>query len=421
MIRNPGILIVDGKIAAIKKKNSRNTLKVLKLKDSDYILPGIIDLHAHYKVHVNGKEKEDTLALPKIYLANGVTATFTAGELEPLKILDLKRKINEGQQIGPRILNSGPYFGKDANVRNEYWSDSITAEEIEKLVDDWVEKGIEGIKVKGINYLQLAVILEKADSYGLTVTGHFDSGFRNTINPEEAITLGVDRVEHFLGGELLSDTISAYESLALIDPSDPRLDKIIDLFIQNKVFYSPTLSAYGMVGESKDDALKDWVNQLDYFTEYSQQIIANQPHGKPFQEMFRKIYEYKKVEIKRFYDAGGEDLIVLGTDRQQRNGDIGGFAVHKEMEALFAAGIPAYSIIRIASINGAKALQKGDVLGSIEVGKWADLYITRGNPLENISYTKNVHTVIKAGQIYYSSELLNSIKESIGPESDADW
>jgi imidazolonepropionase-like amidohydrolase len=112
---------------------------------------------------------------------------------------------------------------------------------------------------------------------------------------------------------------------------------------------------------------------------------------------------------------------VLGTDRQQRNGDIGGFAVHKEMEALFAAGIPPYSIIRIASINGAKALQKGDVLGSIEVGKWADLYITSGNPLESISHTKNVHTVIKAGHIHSSSELLNSIKESIGPESASDW
>ena len=51
----------------------------------------------------------------------------------------------------------------------------------------------------------------------MQVTGHLNSGFRGTINPKEAIELGIDRVEHFLGGDQLVPTQMAYRSIVDVD------------------------------------------------------------------------------------------------------------------------------------------------------------------------------------------------------------
>ena len=421
MIKNSGILVVSGKIASVNDNSDKPVVNILQLNDFDYILPGIIDMHAHFKVHIDGREKEDTTSLPKIYLANGVTSTFTAGELEPMKILALKGQINSGERIGPRIFNTGPYFGKDANSINKSWHQNMSEDEIISLINLWVSRGIDGIKVKGVTKAQLKIIIEKAHTHGLTVTGHLDSGFGETVSTVEAIELGIDRVEHFLGGEIIPDSIGAYQALSTANAWDKRLDPIINTYIARHIYYSPTISAYGMVGGSTDLALKDWIDQRKFFTDYAKSIIARQSKRLPFNITLSKIYEFKKVEIKRFYDAGGKDLIVLGTDRQLRNGDIGGFAVHKEMQVLSASGISNADVIRIASINGAKALGKSDYLGSIEIGKWADLYIITGNPLDDISTTNTVHTVIKAGKVYSTNKLLNSVLSKLGPINNADW
>ncbi|MFD1314271.1 amidohydrolase family protein [Namhaeicola litoreus] len=420
-VENKGIKVISGKIVAIGGEMNTDHLPVLNLDDSFFILPGIIDLHAHYKVHIGGKEKTDTLGMPIIYLANGVTSSFTAGELEPKKILELKRKIENQYVVGPRIFNTGPYFGKDANSKNNAWKENLSEEQIEELIDHWASKGIAGVKVKGITEQQLKTIIERAHFHGLTVTGHLDSGYKNTVSTEIAIKLGIDRVEHFLGGTVLPDTIGAYSSLAKMNPYDIRLDTIIQKFIENRIYYSPTLSTYGMVGGSTDEALADWIDQSIFFTSYAKSVIEKQAKGSSFQVMMNDIYENKKIEIKRFYDAGGKDLIVLGTDRQLRNGDIGGFAAHKEMRVLSEVGIPNHDVIGIASINGARALGVEDELGSIEIGKWADLYVVQGNPIKDISNTSSVFKVIKGGIVYDSEALLNSVHHSLGPKNAEDW
>ncbi|MGB5384557.1 MAG: amidohydrolase family protein [Lutimonas sp.] len=421
MVKNDRILIISGKFLSIGGVKDIDNIPVIYLEDSDYILPGIIDVHAHYKVHISGKERTDTASLPKIYLANGVTTTFTAGEIEPEKIITLKKQINQNQRQGPRIFNAGPYFGYDGNSVNNYWKKGYSQKEIEELVDTWADKGIHGIKVKNVTPFELKIIIQRAHLHGLTVTGHLDSGFDGTVNSDDAINMGIDRVEHFLGGSTLADSISAYNTLAKANPFDIRFDSIINKFIQNQIFYSPTISTYGMVGNSEDKALSDWIDQLKFFTSYASKIIENQPSGLPFHLMMNNIYEYKKHEIKRFYDAGGKDLIVLGTDRQLRNGDIGGFGVHKEMSVLSDCGIPNNDILNIASINGANALGVGNSLGSIEVSKWADLYIVKGNPIEDIGNTKNVHTVIKNGEIYDPKALLDSVVRKLGPDNSEGW
>ena len=84
------------------------------------------------------------------------------------------------------------------------------------------------------------------------------------------------------------------------------------------------------------------------------------------------------------------------------------------------AGLPNISVLKAATINGANALGVADKLGSIEPGKLADLYITKGNPLNNIKTARNIQLVIKNGVIYDPDTLLKSAEGMIGPKGPDD-
>jgi len=83
--------------------------------------------------------------------------------------------------------------------------------------------------------------------------------------------------------------------------------------------------------------------------------------------------------------------------------------------ALVRSGIPAVDALRIATLNGARAMGLGDELGSIAVGKLADLVIVRGNPLDDIRLARLVEIVIARGRAHDAGELLAGVEGTIGP------
>jgi imidazolonepropionase-like amidohydrolase len=97
-----------------------------------------------------------------------------------------------------------------------------------------------------------------------------------------------------------------------------------------------------------------------------------------------------------------------------------GFGSHRELHALVLSGIPAAAALKIATINGARALNVASKLGTLEAGKLADLFVVRGNPLQDIRTTRNVHLVMKAGQLYDAAELIESAKGKMGPAGPQD-
>src|SRR4030095_8096433 len=96
------------------------------------------------------------------------------------------------------------------------------------------------------------------------------------------------------------------------------------------------------------------------------------------------------------------------------------FSAAREMYAYSASGIPNWQILRIATINSARAMGFGDRLGTIEAGKWADLVVLRGNPLQDIKRVRTPRVVIKAGRVYDPAALLKSVEGKIGPASATD-
>ncbi len=123
VIPNPGVGIRGGKFLQIGGDLPSDPSDIIELDDEDYVLPGFFDLHAHYALDLFGRGRvDDTRAYPAIFLANGVTSTFPAGEVNPDEMRELRLRIDRGEQSGPRLFNSGPYFGTarhDWNVRSD--------------------------------------------------------------------------------------------------------------------------------------------------------------------------------------------------------------------------------------------------------------------------------------------------------------
>ena len=66
--------------------------------------------------------KDETVAYPPLFIANGVTSTFPAGEMNPDAMRALRIRIDNGEVVGPRLMNSGPYFG----TARPNWNREIT-------------------------------------------------------------------------------------------------------------------------------------------------------------------------------------------------------------------------------------------------------------------------------------------------------
>ena len=123
-----------------------------------------------------------------------------------------------------------------------------------------------------------------------------------------------------------------------------------------------------------------FVDEKKFLTPYMRAIVDARP-PRAVNQQFENIYWTKRKEVKAFYDAGGGDLITLGTDHPSWGEFFTPFSVHRELQSLSLSGIPNAAVLRIATINSARAIGLGDRLGTIEAGKWADLVVVRGNPL----------------------------------------
>jgi len=114
-VKNTGIVVRGGifmEVQADLGDRDFGDTKIIELSDEETILPGIFDLHAHYNVNLFGRRRRDDVeVIPVIFLANGVTSTFPAGEYDPEDMWALRKAIDRGEKIEPRLFNSGPYFG----------------------------------------------------------------------------------------------------------------------------------------------------------------------------------------------------------------------------------------------------------------------------------------------------------------------
>jgi hypothetical protein len=115
---------------------------------------------------------------------------------------------------------------------------------------------------------------------------------------------------------------------------------------------------------------------------------------------------------RRFVALGGR--LMAGADPTGWGGVLAGLADQRELELLVEAGLTAEEAVKVATLNGAEYLQEADTIGTIEVGKQADLVLIRGNPAADISAVRNVKLVFRKGIGYDAHELIAATCGTVG-------
>lgn len=372
----------------------------------------------------NGIFGEMAFSFPRLYLAGGVTTIRTTGALEAYTDLELRKEIDGGKTPGPKIHVTGPYLEGPGSFAVQMHA--LTGpDDATKTVNYWLDEGVDNFKAyMFITPAELSAAVAAAHKRGAKVTGHLCSiGFR------EAAAIGIDDLEH----GLLVDTEFFpwkkpgecpenldYEFLSKLDVQNgPLHDTILDL-VQRHVAVTSTLPVFEMFVPGRPtiqqrvldalspDARSALLNNKVRASDAS--LIRQRYHGdvSPWPAAFKKEMEFEHA----FVQAGGS--LLAGLDPTGMGGVIAGFGDQREVELLVEAGFTPVEAIHIATANGAQYLGELDRIGTIAVGKQADLVVIKGDPSKKIEDIENVETVFKDGIGYDSARLIESVSGVVG-------
>jgi imidazolonepropionase-like amidohydrolase len=421
------VVISQGKIESVSDAASANVPKDAQVIDLHgySVIPGLVGMHDHMFYPMgNGIFGEMAFSFPRLYLASGVTTIRTTGSLEPYTDIELKKQIDRGESVGPKIHVTGPYL-EGAGSWALQMHKLTGPDDATKTVNFWLDAGVDNFKAyMFITPAELSAAVTAAHKRGAKVTGHLCSiGFR------EAASIGIDDLEH----GLLVDTEFFpwkkpggcpenldYDFISKLDvQSGPLHDTIVDL-VQRNVAVTSTLPVFemGVAGrptiqqrildalspDGRSAVLTNKVRASDA------NVIRQRYHSdvSPWPAAFKKEMEFEHA----FSQAGG--LLLAGLDPTGMGGVIAGFGDQREVELLVEAGFTPVEAIHIATANGAQYLGDLDRVGTIAAGKQADLVVIKGDPSKKIEDIEKVETVFKDGVGYDSAKLIESVRGVVG-------
>ena len=405
------VLIQNGIIVAIGNAND------IQITDDFYeinllgktIIPGIIGMHNHMRIPSSAMLSTS----PKLYLASGVTTIQTCGTGNPYEELAIAKSIERGEQPGPEIINSGPYFtgpeGKTNFIR-------FTNEKaVRDTIQYWANKGVKWLKVyRNTRPPDLQIIVDEAHRNNLKVTGHLCA-----TTYSEAAEIGIDAIEH--GFIHNYDHATEREMGVCSGNTDFRTNlgiesnevkKVQQKLIENGVALGSTLAIFEAQANVEADE-RDLEVMAPYHQEaYRQRQLRYQEQGEEW--YFKKEWLTKAMAYElQFFRQGG--LLVAGLDPGLHN--MPGFGDQKNYELFIQAGFRPEEAIQVMTSNGAKLLERTDI-GTIEIGKTANIVVLDGDLEDDPKIFRKVETVFKNGVGYDPNKLINSVKGNVGSETD---
>jgi hypothetical protein len=362
-------------------------------------------------------------SFPRLYLALGVTTIRTTGSVAPFTDLEIKRLIDAGRMIGPKMHVTAPYL-EGRGAYTPVMHELTGADDARRMVNFWADEGATSFKAyMNITREELRAAVEEAHMRGLKVTGHLCSiGFR------EAAEIGIDNLEHGLmvDSEFVPDkkpdvcppgaAVSA--SLRQLDLNGAAAQETIRTLVAKHVAITSTLPVFeaggaplSQTGIGAASALLNprvlGVMSTDARVRYLTARARVSPEAN-YVALLRKAMDFERAFVR----AGG--LLLAGPDPTGNGGVVAGFGDLREVELLVEAGFTPVEAIKIASLNGAKFLGEDAHIGSVAVGKQADLMVVKGNPAANISDIERVEIVFKDGVGYDPEKLIQSVQGLVG-------
>lgn len=381
-----------------------------------YIMPGLIDMHAHVTFLINNVSDEfnyDRNVSEKILkdlLRYGITTVRNPGA--PTKDgIKLRDDVNANILNGPRIFTAGNILNSNTFGMPVLYRVMKSRQDVIDEIQTQREYNVDFIKIySGLTPSLTDIAIREAHKHDLKVIGHL--GRTSWL---EASDMGIDNITHGcewnienLPGNMRTQyengvsKISGMKSrilwMELFDPNATELNQTIESLKQNNVSIDPTLIAYKTKFWGNDDfytanpllaeipELADQWRKFNFVKDWSEKDFSEA------QKYWIKILQF----IKRLYDSGV--TLTAGSDLPNP-WVIPGVSLHWELELLSESGIPALEVIKIATYNGAMDLGILNEVGTIEKGKIADLVVLNSDPLRDIKNTKDIFRVFQSGKI----------------------
>ena len=393
--------------------------------EGKYLIPGLWDAH----VHLTFIPEIDHETHFKLYLKNGVTSIRDTGAILS-KLQPSLNFIEENPNTTPRLFYAGPlidgadrvYKGMEPGFPNLSIGIDETSN-IPGVVDGLLKEGVTFLKSYEMltreTYLEL---LKVAGQNGLRVTGHVPL----SIDLEEAIEAGLGGMQHvrnmdlacakdadnllddrqvsleneasIAGSALRTHIHSSQRYYAIDNTDDERCLRIIMKLSEYGVFQTPTLTINTFDSRRfyADPKWRETYQELPEAAENNWMQGSLKLANIDVTENAKKFDAWSLSLVNKMHQEGVK--IIAGTDTP-----IGyltpGYSLHKELELLSEAGLSNMDVLRSATITPAEFFGMENQMGTIEVGKLADLVILDKNPLMSISNTQSIHRVIVKGQI----------------------
>ncbi|WP_425390214.1 amidohydrolase family protein [Ekhidna sp.] len=372
-----------------------------------YLIPGLFDCHVHTTDFNRDFPKLMHYGVTSVFIPGGSTCTNEY-------YAEMRARGNQDSISAPRVFHTSQHFTIEGRhpVRtyvSSNWREGETVfflkdtAQISKLVKQVSEYPILGIKitiedgpappfVERIPQEFIDKTVTEAKKYDLEVFAHASDNEEFLM----AVKSGAQNIIHYVGIDIdwgddehagavqkLLERDASIVSTLMIDksflyPLNPHWMEVTAL---NEVYPSDTLKKL-----LTSDAIA-FAKRMENLTkmEYGLDSVS-----------LDAVFLPKVEDIQRLLDKGMN--MTLGTDTGN-DFNFYGYSLHEEMQLMQMGGIDPIDILRMGTLNAAKMMHAEDSLGSIEVGKLADMVLLDENPLANIKNTLEINTVFKSGRI----------------------
>lgn len=383
-----------------------------------WVIPGLIDTHVHLNWGPNNAARE----AQAIRLAFGATTTREAGTPRQLEQnLAARRRAEAADLPEPRLVVSGLIAPENGRA-----DPASIAAAVQHLAD----AGVNAIKIKqDFDADALRAIVSEAHAHHLPVFGHTWGGNGSFL--AAALAAGIDGVSHMY-------TFSEYGKRAGAprppapdgldywvwtkevwnDQDEQRLSEVADIIARQHVWFEPMLASEKYF--TLDYPLPDDVAYLGEIRSLEQLVRASLPFGdsgwsarRRRQARVEAVYARMCEFARQLHQRGG--IMITGTDSLQP-----GQALLDEIALLRDCGLSPMAALQAATSRAAAAVERRD-LGTIEVGRVADLVVLDGDPLADAANLRRVWRVMKGGHLYDPAALLRPVKAAYGRQSAQIW
>jgi imidazolonepropionase-like amidohydrolase len=410
------VILRDGLISAIGPSANTPVPEGARTIDlsGKTLMPGMVMMHEHlYYPTGPGVYGQLGESFVRLYLAGGVTTMRTGGNVNGFMDINMKRLVDAGTKAGPAIDATAPYLnGPNTFIQMRALKGPDDAR---RQVNYWADEGATSFKAyMQITRAELGAAIDEAHKRGLKVTGHLCS-----VTYSEAADLGIDNLEHaFLAStdfvptkqpDVCPGQGSGQQTIAALDENGEPFKALARKLIDKKVTLTTTPAVFETFtpGRPMPPGLEVLVAPLREQFEQGYARTAKSTTS-VYTQLFPKAL---KLDLA-FARMGG--TLVAGTDPTGGGGVIPGYSNQRTTELLVEAGFTPLEAIKIVTLNGAEYLGRGKTIGSIAVGKQADLVVIAGDPSSTIADVRKVELVFKQGIGFDSARLIASVSGRAG-------